>query len=151
MDANMRMYNQEVVREGLRRRAEARKEAIRKQEEAHERFEKAMLKAVNQHAADAKKREEQAAAPLRVVAAAKVKKHKRPSPLARMIAEGDDCMLHIYVCSGAFVVCGLLRCFLGLPAHTGIALCVFLAAWFSFNVYKLYQISGGIAELSEGD
>ena len=143
--------NREFVAEKLQVRNEVRKEAIR--EEAHARFERVMIKTVNeQHAGNARKQESD-----RAEAAAKeaekeenVREFKRKRALARAVADGEDYMLQIYVCSGAFIVAALLRSFGIISLATGIALRVLLALHFAYTTYRLYQVSGAIAKLSDG-
>lgn len=144
------MYNQEVVRAGLRRRAEARREAIRKEAEAHENFERAMIKTVNENAENARKRDG-ALRGLTIVKPA-AKKPRRTvgskKEIQRAVAEGSDYLLKMWVCIGAFAITGLLRLIGAMPLDTAIGISVLLAALFAYVVHELYEISGAIAELT---
>lgn len=145
--------NRAIVAERLQMRGEARKEAMR--EEAHARFERVMIRTVNeQHAGIARKQDtvdevkkEAAGEPMKKEA---VREFKRKRALGRAIADGGDYMLQIYVCSGAFVVTSILRSFGIMPLAAGILVRILLAAYFAYNVYRLYRVSGAIAVLSEG-
>ena len=143
--------NKEYVKAGLNRRAEARKEAIRKEEEAHAKFERVMIQTVNeQHAGANRNRDNDSveAASSEAKKSESVREFKRKRALARAIADGDDYMLEIYICSIAFVVTAILRSFGTMLVGTGIVIRALLAAWFAYNVYRLYQVSGAIAKLA---
>lgn len=145
--------NRAIVAERLQIRGEARKEAIRKQEEAHARFERVMIRTVNEQHAGIARKLDNAKAANKAADEAKRKtalEAKRKKALERAAADGEDHMLHIYVCCGAFVFTAILRSFGIMPQAAGIFVRFLLAGYFCYNVYRLYQVSSEVAELSEG-
>lgn len=137
--------NREIVAERLQVRGLARKEAIRKQEEAHARFERVMIRTINeQHEGLLRELSE-----AEKHAAPEVKKRKvrrTTKAAARFMADADDCLVKLAVTVGAFGLANLMHTFGAMPTETAIFIRVILAAYYGYNVYELYAISGAIAE-----
>ena len=145
--------NKLYIKEALERRAEARKEAIRKKEEAHAKFERVMIRTVNVQHADATRNRDIVSATNSADKAKEnkaVREFKRKRALARAIADGDDYMLQMQVCGGAFLLADILGRIGIVPMGASVAVRVLLVAWFCYNIYRLYQVSGAIAKLSDG-